>query len=208
MTPETMRQREKQPFGLAREEEWLEFWEGLDLLLGHFSNENEPLWPRTISTALTKGGQKTVPDKDRAILHFEGALRQDCQISAYPKYDAMIEKGQLIPTYKSKVNLLFVDLDLQQQKLEELNAVLGDTLKNIQEHLNGAGPTVLFTGGGYHIYLPLDADYIPLYEDLQDFKYFENPSEKFMRYAEKKLSDGKSDENHNPSFKSCMGANT
>lgn len=102
---------------------------------------------------------------------------------------------------------MFVDLDLkpeQQQKLDQLNVILNDTLKNIYEHLNGAIPTVLFTGGGYHLYLPLDAKYIPLYEDLQDFKYFENPSEKFMRYAEKKLSNGKSDKNHNPSFKSCM----
>jgi hypothetical protein len=207
MTQETMPQREKQPIGPAREEEWQEFWEGLELLLGHFSNENEPLWPRTISTALTKGSQKTVYDKSTVISYYEGALRQDCKINAYPRYDELVEKSLLPTTYKPKVSLLFVDLDLkpeQHQKLEQLNAILNDTLKNIHEHLNGAIPTVLFTGGGYHIYLPLDANYIPLYEDLDDFKYFENPSEKFMRYSEKKLSNGKSDKNHNPSFKSCM----
>ena len=209
MTSEPMQQREKQQCGLTKQEieQWQEFWEGLDLLLGHFSNENEPLWPRTISTALTKGGQKTVHDKSTVISYYEGALRQDCKINAYPKYDELVEESLLPITHKPKVSLLFLDLDLkpdQKQKLEELNATLNDTLKNIHEHLNGAEPTILFTGGGYHVYLPLDVDHIPIYEELDDFQRFDNPSEKFMRYAEKKLSNGRSDKNHNPSFKSCM----
>jgi hypothetical protein len=112
---------------------------------------------------------------------------------------------------------LFVDLDLQNNnnKREELKVVLCDTLQNIKTHFNGAVPTVLWTGGGYHIYLPLDTDFMPVFEELKDFDVFRKRlseeeleqqllSIKFLRYAERKLTIGKSDKNHNPSFRSCM----
>ena len=45
-------------------------------------------------------------------LYFQGAVRQDCRIAAYPNYEVMKEKGLLTPGYKPKVSLLFIDLDL------------------------------------------------------------------------------------------------
>jgi hypothetical protein len=191
------------------EQEWQAFWEGLDFLLSHL--QQEPLFPRTVSTAATKGAQKTVYDLDTLKSYYQGALRQDCKISAYTKYEDLLGKSLLPHTYKPRISLLFVDLDLQsfgqgneKQQLEELKNALDETLANIKEHFNGATPTVLWTGGVVHIYLTLDADYILVYEDLPEFAPFKDPSVKFMRYAERRLSNGKSDKDHNVSFRSCM----
>ena len=62
-------------------------------------------------------------------------------------------------------------------------------------------PTVLWSGNGYHIYLPVDAVVL---EELKQFQEFENPSLKFLRFAAHYLTNGKSDQSHNPSFKSCL----
>jgi len=154
----------------------------------------------------TKGAQHTIYDKDRAMLYFEGALRKDCKISAYPKYEDLVKNGTLLPTYRPKPTLLFIDLDLSNfgRNKEMLDSALKTTLRNIQEHLNGAIPTVLWTGGGYHIYLALDPQVVPVFEELPEFARFEEPSLKFLRYAERHLTNGKSDPCHSPSFKSCM----
>jgi hypothetical protein len=156
-------------------------------------------------------GQRTDYDKGAMISYYEGALRKNCRIGAYPKYDNLIEKGLLSPTYKPKPTQLFIDLDLSSfdnNDKTELDAALYDTLKNIELYLNGAVPTVLWTGGGYHIYLPLDSDFVPVYEELPEFRRFKDdklpPSVKFLRYAAKRLTGGKSDNNHNPSFESCL----
>jgi hypothetical protein len=42
------------------------------------------------------------------------------------------------------------------------------------------------------------------FEDIPEFARFENPSIKFLRYAERKLTNGKSDPQHSISFKSCL----
>ena len=52
---------------------------------------------------------------------------------------------------------------------------LSNTLKNIKEKLgdndNNAQPTVLFTGGGYHIYQPV---YCPIaLENVTEFREFD-----------------------------------
>ena len=62
-------------------------------------------------------------------------------------------------------------------------------------------PTVLLTGNGYRIYQPIDAIIL---EQVSQFAEFENPSLKFMRFAETYLTSGKSNPSHSPSFKSCM----
>jgi hypothetical protein len=75
------------------------------------------------------------------------------------------------------------------------------TLKNIKEKLQGANPTVLWTGNGYHIYQPIDAFIL---EEEEVFSNFNQPSKSFLKFAEHYLSNNKSDPLHNPSFKSCM----
>jgi hypothetical protein len=110
------------------------------------------------------------------------------------------------PAYIPKVAHLFIDLDLNQfgGDINKLNHACRQIIKNIACNLNGAVPTVLWSGGGYHIHQPLDTSVMPAFEDLPEFKRYSNPSVKFMRYAERALTDGRADQNHCASFKSCL----
>ena len=76
-------------------------------------------------------------------------------------------------------------------------------LKNIKEIFRGAQPTVIWSGNGYHIYLPIQAFVLEL-EGV--FAEYEQPSKKFLRFSEKMLSNNKADPCHsnNLSFKNCM----
>ena len=76
-------------------------------------------------------------------------------------------------------------------------------LKNIKEKFNGAQPTVIWSGNGYHIYLPIQAFILEL-ESV--FAEFEQPSKKFLRFSEKMLTNNKADPCHSNilSFKNCM----
>jgi hypothetical protein len=119
----------------------------------------------------------------------------DCRVNAYPSYTEY--KG--IQRYPP--NFIFADLDLSLIRTEQgLEKTLSETLRIIRFKLNGS-PTVLWTGNGYHIYQPIDAIIL---EQFSQFEAFENPSLKFIRFAEFYLTSGKSDPSHSPSFKSCM----
>jgi len=119
----------------------------------------------------------------------------DCRVNAYPSYTEY--KG--IQRYPP--NFIFADLDLSTfRNLEALERALQTALRIIRIKINGT-PTVLWTGNGYHIYQPIDA---VILEEYTQFQEFENPSLKFLRFAENKLTSGKSDPSHNPSFKSCL----
>jgi hypothetical protein len=119
----------------------------------------------------------------------------DSRVNAYPSFTEY--KG--IQRYPP--NFIFADLDLSTfRNLEALERALQTTLKLIRIKINGT-PTVLWTGNGYHIYQPIDA---LILEEFKQFEEFENTSLKFLRFAENKLTGGKSDSSHNPSFKSCM----
>ena len=77
-------------------------------------------------------------------------------------------------------------------------------LRKIKEKLdnNNAHPTVLWSGNGYHIILPV---YCPReLERIKEFQEFDNPSERFLRFAKDNLSDNKADRANNPSFRSCL----
>jgi hypothetical protein len=78
-----------------------------------------------------------------------------------------------------------------------------NTLRNIKEKLDAAYPTVLWSGNGYHIYLPIRAIILEL-ESV--FEEFEQPSRKFLRFAEQYLSNKKADHCHSNglSFRNCM----
>ena len=76
-------------------------------------------------------------------------------------------------------------------------------LENIKEKFDGAQPTVIWSGNGYHIYLPIQAFVLEL-ESV--FAEYEQPSKKFRRFSEKMLTNNKADPCHsnNLSFKNCM----
>lgn len=179
--------------------------QGLDFILSHFE---EHLFPRNVSTAATRNGQKVVYDKDRAVLFYQGSpQRQDCKLAVYPNYEEMAKNGLINPDYRPKPNHLFIDLDLSPTfggDSDKLNFALQTTLKNIRQQFNGAIPTVIWSGGGYHIHLPLDSASLPIFENVPELKRFKDVSIKFMRYAERQLTNGKSDPHHCMSFKSSM----
>jgi hypothetical protein len=76
-------------------------------------------------------------------------------------------------------------------------------LKTIKDKFGGAQPTVIWSGNGYHIYLPIQAFILEL-ESV--FAEFEEPSKKFLRFSEKILGNNRADPCHssNLSFKNCM----
>ena len=41
-------------------------------------------------------------------------------------------------------------------------------------------------------------------EDITEFKKYDKPSQKFLRFAKDYFSNGKADKNNNPGFKSCL----
>ena len=165
---------------------------GLDFILSHL--EKPTIFPRTIMTKKL-GYQRIVYSKESALEHFIESDYIDCRINAFPS----LKEGA---TWIAE--LLFIDLDLSDfNSKKTLQIVLNKTLKNIKEKLdNNAQPTILWSGNGYHIILPV---YCPTeLERIHEFREFDNPSERFLRFAKDSLSNNKADKANNPSFRSCL----
>jgi hypothetical protein len=158
-------------------------------MLEHFSGQLP--WPRMISTGSTRGEQRQVDDKDRAMLYYQAALGEDCRISGYGQ-------GQTNP------DLLFIDLDAATfASKRAFKLALTTTLNKIQSELGGH-PTVLWSGRGYHIIQPIDCPR-PL-EEIKELAALEpyHTSNKFLQFAERYLSANRCDSGHHPAIKSCM----
>jgi hypothetical protein len=171
---------------------------GLDFILSHFKPEE--LFPRRISTRVTEGRQITVKDMDEAIARFKQSNLLDCRISIYPFP---------VPEHKSynrqTPDIFLSDLDRKNFKTDRLfQQCLRHTLQNFKDKLHGANPTVLWSGGGYHLLQPLDADIVLEMESI--FAEFDEPSRNLMRYAEKLMTDNKADPVHcnTVAFGNCM----
>ena len=96
---------------------------------------------------------------------------------------------------------LFIDIDRHDFDKERLfQHALTATLLKI-ENILGGHPSVLWTGNGYHIYQPIDSLVLEQ-EDI--FSKFENPSERFVKYAAIILSHSKCDMHNTPTFRSCL----
>jgi hypothetical protein len=173
-----------------------DFKTSLEYTLNHF---DDPIWPRTISTYATQGAQVLVYSDDQALAKFKQARFLDCRINAYPSYTGWKELNRQAP------NFLFIDLDLSRCKsMEALKGALNKTLKFIKEKLgDDISPSVLWTGNGYHIYLPVTAFIL---ERESVFAGFEEPSRRFIQWTEQFLSNNKADPCHSNSlsFKNCM----
>ena len=167
---------------------------GLDFILSHLE---EPLYPRKISTkkSQNKQFQFNVENKQDTINSFKDSNFVDCRINGFP---ILKDGATWIP------NLLFIDLDLADfdSNKRSLQLALNQTLKNIKKKLDTAHPTILWSGNGYHVILPV---YCPReLERIQEFQEFNNPSERYLRFAKDFLSNNKADEKNYPSFKSCL----
>jgi hypothetical protein len=168
---------------------------GLDFILSHFE---EPIFPRIVSSSVTQGRQILVYSKAKAIPIFKQANLLDCRINAYPYYTGFGSINRQAP------NFIFIDLDLSRfNSMEALDKALRSVLKNIKEKFRGAQPTVIRSGNGYHIYLPIQAFVL---ESESVFAEFEQPSKKFLRFSEKMFSNKKADPSHSNtlSLKNCM----
>jgi hypothetical protein len=173
--------------------------QGVDLILGHFEpGLSPPIWPRTISTKATNGRQVLVYNTEETLARFKQANYLDCRINAYPDYTQWNGINRQAP------NLIFIDLDLSKFKsIGALSRALNKSLRTIKEKLDNAHPTVLQSGNGYHILQPIEAFVL---ESESVFATFENPSMRFLRFAEPYLSNNKADLSHGNSlsFKNCM----
>ena len=174
---------------------------GLDFILKHFDQDR--LFPRTIMTKKL-GHQKEVFSKKEAAQFFKESDFIDCRINAFPSYTDY--KG--IQRYPP--DLIFIDIDKKDFKTSiGFEVALFTTLKNVKVKLKNSNkndiyPTVLKTGRGYHIILPIECPIV--LENVKEFQKYKNdkPSQEFLRFAKDFLSDDKADKNNNPSFKSCL----
>ena len=180
----------------------------IQFILSHFEGQ-EYLFPRSIMTPNTKG-QVFVDTEQEILKAIIQADFKDCRVNGYP-FHYENEGTSLYPSF------VFIDLDLStcstcKYPIRKLDYVLKQTLNKIKEEINGQ-PTVLWTGGGYHIYQPIklttnDQEKHPL-ETIQEFAelipFIRNDlTTEFIRFAAKYFTNGKGDPKHNPSIHSCL----
>lgn len=155
-------------------------------------------------------GQVFVEDKEEMLKYFTSAHYIDCRINGYPHYTDL--EGSLpSPTF------IFIDLDLSlcskcKYPIRKLDYILQQTLEKIKKEINGQ-PTVLWTGGGYHIYQPIKIvtddgkkQTLKNFKEIRGYPpYIRNDlTTEFIRFAEKYLTNNKGDPKHNPSVSSCL----
>jgi hypothetical protein len=181
--------------------------DGLAYILNHFQ---EPVWPRRISTKTTEGSQIVVNNKEEALARFKAANYQDCRISAYPpdadENPSAIARFQGISTATPSDIIVLIDLDRCNFKTgRALRLALFRTLQTINEKLDAA-PSVIWSGRGYHIIQVINANGINLEHEKIFLELTNQPSRRFLQFAEEFLSNGKSDKSHNSivSFRNCM----
>jgi len=117
--------------------------DGLDLILSHLE---PPYFPRRIATKMTGNSQILVCSREEALGKFIESGLLDCEISAY-KYPVPTIRGINLQV----TNFVDIDIDLKHFKtMKMLEQCLQDTLSNCRDKL-GANPTVIWSGGGYHI---------------------------------------------------------
>ncbi len=176
---------------------------GLDFIINHF-DPTILYFPRTIMTKKSNG-QIVIYAKEEALQYFIGSEFQDCRINAF-RYSLSSSSSFNSVEQRWTPDLLFIDIDRSDFKNNDRRCklALSNTLRNIKEKLGGY-PTVLSTGGRYHIYQPIEGIVFENYNDIfdkfsNDFDLFKE----FLRFSKNNLSKGKADKNSNPSFKSCL----
>jgi hypothetical protein len=146
------------------------------------------------------GRQKVILDEQVALDYFKASNCEDCRINAYPDTDYQ-------GINFTAPNFIMIDLDLKDFDSQELlDKTLRKALNKTNKAFHGAQPTVLWTGGGYHIYQPILGFIL---EEVERFARYRDPNKKdltsmFMRFAEDFFIDKKSDSQHRPSVKSCL----
>jgi non-catalytic primase subunit PriX-like protein len=171
--------------------------------MGHFKGQ-ERYFPRTISTKATQGRQILIDGPGEAMDRYEEANFMDCRISAYPPPSAT--SSFVGVNLDIAPSIIMIDLDWETFKTQKaFEMALSRTLDNIRKFVN-SNPTVIWSGSGYHIYLVLDAFPLESVDLFNNDRFGTKASQKFLRYAEAYLSNGKCDPQHNNtvSLRNCM----
>jgi hypothetical protein len=185
-------------------------------------------------------GQFTVGSKKELIDRCEESKLRDCRLNAFPVFTYY--KGIVM----QPPDFVFVDLDLSNfstanEPKKALDLALINTLRKIsstfqepsqpsqpsQNNLDRflkfnevekmkVKPTVLWTGNGYHIYLPIKAVVLDQYDLFSVARYPNlfstlggeytgcSTSEIFLKFCSFFFSTGAADPQHRPKFKSCL----
>jgi hypothetical protein len=181
--------------------------EDVDFILSHFQDQTQ-LFPRKIMTH-TSNGQFSVYSKEEVFERCKQSQFTDCRINAYPEYTEY--KGIV----REAPNFVFIDLDIGNfdHDTKKLNLALRNTVKKIKEHQSS--PTILWTGNGYHLYLPISAIVLDQ-ESIFSKEKFSNlfsamgkysnwsVSEVFLKYTEIFFTNGKADPLHKPKYKTSL----
>jgi hypothetical protein len=183
--------------------------EDIDFIISHFGHQLQD-FPRKMMTDKIRG-QVPVFSKGEIFKKCQESDFIDCRINAYPEYT---EYQGIV---RQPPDFIFIDLDLSKFRncKKRLDNALEYTLNNIY-HL-GAKPTVMWSGNGYHIYLPIEAmvldlidifskDRFPsLFSDDYYSKYHDySVSELFLKFAKDHLTNGNADPQHHPKYKTCL----
>ena len=134
----------------------------------------------------------------------------DCRINAYPEYTEY--KGIV----RHPPDFLFIDLDLTNFDYDKskIDRILKRTVSEIEAL--GSKPTVIWSGNGYHVYLPLSAivldqidifskDKFPSLFQSNFCKYYGySVSELFIKFAKDYFTNGKADPLHNPKYRNSL----
>jgi hypothetical protein len=179
--------------------------EDIEFTLSHFESDLFPRKMMTLSTSV----QFSVTSAEEIYRECKYSDFKDCRINAYPEYTDY--KGIV----RQPPNFVFIDLDLANFEMSKnkLELRLKRTLKKIKEYKGF--PTALWTGNGYHIYLPIKAIVLDQEEIFSKDKFpnlFSNTgkysnrsvSEVFLKYAEIFFTNGTADPQHVPTYKSCL----
>lgn len=154
--------------------------------------------------------QFTVTIKEEILGKCEESNFIDCRINAYPEYTEF--KGIV----RHPPDFVFMDLDLVDFKNDQIS--IDRSLKRIVNKIGklGVQPTVLWSGNGYHIYLPLDAiilDQIDIFSKDKFPSLFQSTfckyygysvSELFLKFSKDYLTNGKADPLHHPKYRNSL----
>lgn len=155
-------------------------------------------------------GQFTVTSKEEIIRRCKESDFIDCRINAYPEY---VEYRGIV---RQPPDFVFIDLDLTTFKDDK--TAIERALKRIVNKISKlkTQPTVLWTGNGYHIYLPLDAMVLDIADIFSKDKFpnlFKSTfnkyhgyyiSEVFLKFAENYFTNGKADPLHHPKYRNSL----
>jgi hypothetical protein len=188
----------------------LDIEDGIDFLLGHFQGNNS-LWPKRVSAK--DNWSVSVGAPKQMISLFYDAKLQDCRLCPYPEFiDDFAKSDCRDAWFYGSLGIVpdFIMIDLDKglfdrilhsynTPIEALDSALDFTLDRINDKFHGQfNPTILSTGNGYHIYLPVQLSgpswclgHTDVFMSLS-----KTPDRDFLRWAELYLSDGLADPAH------------